>query len=71
MTKEGEELLVRLENLHMLIKYNGIQSEQFPGQWQYYFDKKERNLLLDLIDKARTEVKHPTIRQQIKDRFTI
>lgn len=71
MKREKLGELMELDNLHMLITYYGLTSEQFPGQWQYMLGANERQLLLYLIDIARDKLKYPSLWERIKEWFAL
>lgn len=71
MKREKLGELMELDNLHMVITYYGLTSEQFPGQWQYMLGANERQLLLHLIDIARDKLKYPSLWERIKEWFAL
>ena len=71
MKREKQGELMELDDLHMLINYYGLTSEQFPGQWQYMLGARERQLLLYLIDIARDKLRYPTLWERIKEWFAL
>lgn len=71
MARRRREALKELDELHMLITYYGLTSEQFPGQWQYMLGANERQLLLYLIDIARDKLKYPSLWERIKEWFAL
>lgn len=70
MARKRQETLKELDELHMLITYYGVMSEQFPGQWQYMLGANDRQLLLHLIDIQRDRLRFPSLWERIKERFS-